>query len=291
MDPHSSYTDHMIGNLVSPNLFEEASESEVDVDFTDDESLQQEQPVESMNGYDKTHIEDTDDDVPSSYTASTRNKDIDDDIESEYAVDGRSDRQVADTTMEEGLPVKTKDKREKAPSSTKDKPTPVSDDDVNARRRKKRYFMIGTVLLLAVVAAVVAAIVSAGGGGGSANGSAPPKTDREEDLNGIFKLISDPALLNTMGTPQNLARSWIANSDPLQLSRYSSTDARIAQRYILAVFWYSTGGQTSWLNNDWLLGTDECAGNFWFGLSCNEGGKVRAISFGKWISSSCVLCL
>ena len=63
--------------------------------------------------------------------------------------------------------------------------------------------------------------------------------------------------LNEVGSPQDLAYEWML-SDPT-LGEYSSD--RILQRFALATFYYSTGGDAWEENNLWLTYTDECE---WF---------------------------
>ena len=84
--------------------------------------------------------------------------------------------------------------------------------------------------------------------------------------------ISGPALIES-GTPQNQALDWIARDDGANRSPF---DSRFVQRYVLAVFYFSTGGD-QWLDcvegeqcnrgNYWLSGDDECT---WGGIVCGE---------------------
>ena len=84
------------------------------------------------------------------------------------------------------------------------------------------------------------------------------------------------------------------HSDALKLTPSEEvSDARIVQRYVLAVFYFSTNGIEGWSRNNWLFG-DECENLYWTGLSCNDEGQVRAISFGKYAvvhHSYCILLL
>ena len=62
---------------------------------------------------------------------------------------------------------------------------------------------------------------------------------RDALINIYVRQISSPDDVDTEGTPQNLATEWIINQDPLQLC---PTDPNLVERYVMAVFYYSTLG-------------------------------------------------
>lgn len=110
---------------------------------------------------------------------------------------------------------------------------------------------------------------------------------RNKIFSSVISAASDSTALSTVSSPQYKASLWLTTQDTLWTSSSSSapltdpfTPARVLQRYILAVFYFSTGGPASWpSSNNWLKG-DECAGSFWDGLDCNGIGQVRTIAFG-----------
>ena len=87
-------------------------------------------------------------------------------------------------------------------------------------------------------------------------------------------------------SPQKSALNWILFEDPKQLCPGASN---LIQRFILAVFYFSTDGHL-WDNcyagskkdghcsfdGQWLSNNDECS---WFGLTCNESGILTEIAF------------
>jgi len=82
-------------------------------------------------------------------------------------------------------------------------------------------------------------------------------------------------------SPQFQARNWLLFEDDFWMTpNLSFTSTRITQRYALATFYFATDGPVSWKDTSWLQ-DDECSGDFWFGISCNEGNEVRAIAFGR----------
>jgi len=84
--------------------------------------------------------------------------------------------------------------------------------------------------------------------------------------------ISSPTALKRDSSPQNRAMNWIVDDDEQKLSPFSPN---LAQRYIVAVFYYSLHGEL-WPYLPWLDGTKkECD---FFGLACDARGNVVDIS-------------
>jgi len=95
--------------------------------------------------------------------------------------------------------------------------------------------------------------------------------------------ISNPTMLMTTGTAQNKAITWLYHHDPA--NRRDLDDARLFQRYIAAVFYYSTSKGRGWHDcyagdvlctssskKPWLSLWDECD---WYGfVECDENRFV-----------------
>ena len=86
---------------------------------------------------------------------------------------------------------------------------------------------------------------------------------------------------STKGTAQYEALRWLADEDPLDLS---PDDAELLMRYVLAVFFFSTDGQTDgegvatslWKNqNSWMTKTSACN---WYGITCASEGVLLKLS-------------
>ena len=86
-------------------------------------------------------------------------------------------------------------------------------------------------------------------------------------MKSLLLTFSSEDALNNKGSPQGKAFLWVTTS-PFQPGE---DDAQIIQQYILAVFYYATGG-ADWTNKEGWLGSEtECD---WFGVICNDGGVV-----------------
>jgi hypothetical protein len=111
-------------------------------------------------------------------------------------------------------------------------------------------------------------------------------------------VVSNPVDVGTPGTPQNLAMDWIINLDT---ARLCPQDPNLIQRYVTAVFYYSTRGDrwetckapidvsdpvaiaignADCPNGDaWLTPSSECD---WGGLRCDGGDFITRIDFGAY---------
>ena len=117
--------------------------------------------------------------------------------------------------------------------------------------------------------------------------------------------VSDPNALNATGTPQNLARSWLIDSDTAYTCPDDST---IVPRYAMAVFYYSTEGgdwakcsapsdfadpaavAAAYANcpgTPWLTNGTVCN---WAGLTCNETSGIERIDIGECLDV-CQTCM
>jgi len=82
----------------------------------------------------------------------------------------------------------------------------------------------------------------------------------------FLREYSDPSDLVTLGTPQNLAAKWIADTDERHLQ--IEDPEKFLQRYALAVFYFATGGPTFWPQKlGFLSSSDEC---LWFNLGHDD---------------------
>lgn len=134
------------------------------------------------------------------------------------------------------------------------------------------------LLLLVALAAVVFAV-----GGVLAilqNGDKEMSPEaREEAFRAQFGRVSGMETLTARGTPQYKAVRWIAKDDP---SKLSLDHAEVLQRYVLAVLFFSFGGEigsgqgdggatkgkvfTFWKNDDnWMTEAGLCD---WYGVEC-----------------------
>ena len=99
-------------------------------------------------------------------------------------------------------------------------------------------------------------------------------------FNAIISMgIATRSVITSEGTAQHRAAMFLVNDDELRLS---PGDARLGQRYLAAVFYYSTGGDW-WLDRGsgdgaFLGPASECS---WKGLRCNAFGEVTSIEFEK----------
>jgi len=125
------------------------------------------------------------------------------------------------------------------------------------------------------------------GSGGNPNESLPcglsTKDRRTSILATLRGSVSNAALLNTPGTPQNSAAEWLIGTDELYVCP-DDNKCTVIQRYVMGLFYYTTVGD-SWTQcsqnddtcaNPFLSSVDECD---WFGITCNNDQCVTEITF------------
>jgi len=140
-------------------------------------------------------------------------------------------------------------------------------------RPRRLWYMLGAVscLLLASVIAVAVLVF----------GKKDGLTAQQQQLHEIAYKISSEKDLQNKSSPQALAYDWLVNVDTLYAEADEVPEVWAIQRYVLAVFYFSTMGPYNWeVSTNWLEGS-ECLGK-WEGLSCSDQGYVRTVAFGKF---------
>jgi hypothetical protein len=193
----------------------------------------------------------------------------------------------------------------------------------SAKSRSKMFLGAVCVLALVAIIGISSAIGSSGGGSSSSSsalgGSQPTldqptsdtagypgfpintKNSRHQKVQNFLAFFSEREDLEKAGTPQFFASKWIADEDLRALEIPESTNYndsfKFAQRYILAVFYFATGGQDWKFDTAFVGPRDECDWSFslaadavipasgsdrWeMGITCNEDGEVSKIFFRK----------
>mmetsp|Transcript_30596 Transcript_30596/g.72170 ORF Transcript_30596/g.72170 Transcript_30596/m.72170 type:complete len:697 (-) Transcript_30596:205-2295(-) len=151
--------------------------------------------------------------------------------------------------------------------------------------RRKVYLYIAAAAAFAIVVSVSFSV-------GYTNKSSKNQiqgTDTEAHLKMILEKMSGVSvkpLLVDPHTPQYHAAQFIANGDSKHLDFEGPDGWRTTQRYILAVFYYATGGQTWTDKFNFMSSRDHCEWNMEFstpngrflkGVQCDDNGSVRDI--------------
>ena len=100
---------------------------------------------------------------------------------------------------------------------------------------------------------------------------------RNSDINSIVTEISGTPIL---GSPEYQAYDWILNTD--NTFGCGSGIISLRQRFILAIFYYITNGDTWSRHDNWLQpDIPECS---WYGVICDSDGLVTRLELGQFIA-------
>lgn len=109
----------------------------------------------------------------------------------------------------------------------------------------------------------------------------------------IIEAVSDPILLQNLTTSQGQAIQWLINEDK---ANRCPDNPKLIQRWAMATFYFSTGGEQWFRCSHNTSATDPCGTNppfagddrflsegnecLWAGIKCSVDGCVTEIEFG-----------
>jgi hypothetical protein len=190
--------------------------------------------------------------------------------------------------------------KKKAPAQPKKKTPAFEEDDADKSwhgalpsradsnkkmgNRKRLLFAVVLLTLLGAVGVVLYNVLLSDEPAGDQ--SAPPQdgtgatlTERQQTMHNIISEITVPNILEDPTSPQYAARRWLLFQDTEIIGDEVS---RVLQRYVLASFFFATGGGDSWAENQWLQG-NECGDVPWEGLNCDTRQEVRTLMLGTFL--------
>jgi hypothetical protein len=169
-------------------------------------------------------------------------------------------------------------------TTTEDEPDRIIDEtDTNGRRRRWRLIVIPALLLIsAAIAAVLVLVVFK-------NDPESPQSYNEyrEDLLLALKGEDDDSYLASLpsDSPHGLALKWMRTEDTGS-SVLVTPPNQLLERYIMALFYFSTGGPSEWKHRaDFLTGKNIC--DWWRSpteyLQCDNSDELTDIHFGMFL--------
>jgi hypothetical protein len=180
------------------------------------------------------------------------------------------------------------------------------EEEVEIKKRQKRMLMLmALVVIVLLVAVIVPVVIFTGGDTAVKLTPAPtvsptvsptmsPTTIRIPQLVSELVGFSSVDALEDRSSPQGKAVAWIVDDAFVQKEGLLPTDPKFIQRYAMAVFYFTLGGD-AWnvcnRNDDsceksWLKPTDECN---WFLLKCSDDKMIESIDFSTsahWIHTA-----
>ncbi|KAL3910542.1 MAG: hypothetical protein SGILL_007654, partial [Bacillariaceae sp.] len=152
----------------------------------------------------------------------------------------------------------------------------------------RRITVVGGVAVVVIIVVIVILVTTLNSPNNNPDVSPTPAPVSDyEYLEQLFLPISGTNI-TVVGTPQYQALDWLANDDAAMLNIQTTSDLTLTQRYVMAIFFYSTGGPTSWVDDlrflsiysvcEWpnVNGTEEAARTD-NEVDCNEEGEITKI--------------
>lgn len=153
--------------------------------------------------------------------------------------------------------------------------TPIRTDKPKTTKRQ-RWFLFLSVIGFIIITTCLIFVLAGNKKVDDGEDFEANLTDRQKALNTIILRVTDSATLSNEKSPQSKARRWLLFRDR-ELS--TAEEEPVIQRYALACFYFSTGGDTKWSDNNWLS-EEECGATPWNGLDCNSDGEVKTLVLG-----------
>lgn len=148
----------------------------------------------------------------------------------------------------------------------------------HARARRKRMLLGAAILAVLLLVGVVLGVTLPTNTAGNTVSEPPTPSPTTQEFASLQSLITSVsfdqgASLNNTASPQYKALTWLGGNENLD----AYPDWRRIQRYVLAVFYYSTNGDDWTDKNGWLTDDNECEWISWaVDEKCNDdGGFLR----------------
>ena len=97
-----------------------------------------------------------------------------------------------------------------------------------------------------------------------------------------WNISTDRTALLDRTSAQYQAMDWLAYHDPAQLNLHETERSILLDRYVLAVFYFSTNGPNWTFQGRHLTNTPICE---WGGIACNGLGSIVAVLIGTSLDS------
>ena len=165
------------------------------------------------------------------------------------------------------------------------------------RRRLTQVALIVLALVVIVVTTVSIVLLSRNDTEELVPSSSPSSSptlstlELEAQLGDVLSQITPRELLMRNGTAENTAFQWLVREDGYMVIPGEVPQEQIWQRYALALLYFGTGGNTTWLDRKgFLTPTQECG---WTNgiLECTPQGLVTVIDLSKNIHMCALLAL
>lgn len=166
-----------------------------------------------------------------------------------------------------------------------------SDASNNSRFSKSKILMIASIVALLGILSLIVVMIIGLANKGDENSSQetipflpspsptflPTSREQKEYVQYLFtyhNITVDPNDLRNKGSSQYKALKWLALEDEMATS---PNDPSMLERYVLAVFYFSLKGDTSWNTNNRWLSSDRHVCSWWGVNGCTAGDSSNSV--------------
>jgi hypothetical protein len=154
--------------------------------------------------------------------------------------------------------------------------------------RRNQWWLAGVAMVLAITI-VLSMVLTLTSGESPKAPTMAPTTLQEGFEDQLIKLVtsefpaSTAAISSKDVSPQSRALEWMADQslrdDESSIMFDSLSTESTLQLFSLATLYFSTGGESSWLNTKgWMISNTTSSKCEWFGVECNADGAVQNLS-------------
>lgn len=162
-------------------------------------------------------------------------------------------------------------------------PHDVTEDIEHQRRHRRNVGIFVASSFLAVLAILLGSLLGARNNNLNSPVDPTPSPTLSPEAEAVKALIESVsfdggAALQNASSSQSMALEWLQQDNANTTETYE--DWRLIQRYVLAVFYYSTSGDKWKENTDWLSGENECT---WCTMNSDIDSPVCNETDGRYI--------
>ena len=170
----------------------------------------------------------------------------------------------------------------------------------HGERSMKWKVLVGVAAIIVLVAVVVVIVIGLGSGGDDDGYVVPTSEERYDSIKARLEdllyrtetddgIVAPRSVFDSPSSAQSRALQWLSNEDQAHIEISDQTQTRLVARYVLALLYFATQGDTKWQDKSSFLSprhecdwTNRAGGVVTGGIQCDPSTlEVSRLSLGK----------